>query len=127
MDYATLELVRQVAVLLSISGFVARGLAALAGQAWVRHRAARTVPHVVDTALLASAMALAWMLRLNPLDTPWLLGKIIVLLAYIALGVVALRPGLPLPLRSAAFVAALLCFAQIAATALSKSAAGLLA
>ena len=52
MDYATLRLVHQAAVMLSISGFIARGLAALAGAAWVRGRVARTLPHVIDTVLL---------------------------------------------------------------------------
>ena len=127
MDYAALKLVHQASVVLSIAGFMARGAASLAGAAWVRGRVARTLPHVVDTVLLASALGLAWALRLNPLDTPWLLAKIAGLLLYIALGMLALRSGLPMPLRVGAFAAALLCFAQIAAIAIGKSPAGLLA
>jgi uncharacterized membrane protein SirB2 len=125
MDYATLKLLHQSSVVLSISGFAVRGSAALAGAAWVRGRLARTVPHVVDTVLLASALGLAWTLRLNPAATPWLMGKIVGLLLYIGLGVVALRPNWPRPVRAAAFAAALLCFAQIVAMALSKRPAGL--
>lgn len=127
MDYAALKLVHQASVVLSISGFMARGAASLFGAAWVRSRAARTLPHVVDTVLLASALGLAWMLRLNPLETPWLMAKIAALLLYIALGMLALRAAAPMRLRGAAFAAALLCFAQIAAMAISKSPAGLLA
>ena len=127
MDYATLKLVHQTAVLLSISGFIARGAASLAGAAWVRGRTARTLPHFVDSVLLASALGLAWALRLNPLDTPWLLAKIAGLLLYIALGMLALRAGAPMRLRVAAFATALLCFAQIAAMAIGKNPAGLLA
>ena len=127
MDYAALKLMHQTAVLLSISGFIVRGAASLTGAAWVRGRAARTLPHAVDTLLLVSALALAWTLRLNPIDTPWLLAKIAGLLLYIALGVVALRPNLSRPLRAVAFAAALLCFAQIAAMAIGKSVAGLFA
>jgi len=127
MDYATLKLIHQGAVALSIAGFFARGAAALAGAAWVRSRVARTLPHGVDTVLLASAIGLAWMLQLNPLTTPWLAAKIAGLLAYIGLGMVALKPGRPLALRSVAWVAALLCFAQIVAIAIRKQAAGLLA
>jgi uncharacterized membrane protein SirB2 len=124
MDYATLKLVHQGAVALSIAGFAARGVAALLEARWVRGRMARTLPHVVDSVLLASAIALAWRLRLNPIDTPWLLAKIVGLLLYIALGMVALRPALPRAIRAAAFIAALLCFAQIAAMARAKSVAG---
>lgn len=127
MDYATLKLIHQGAVALSIAGFVARGAAALAGAAWVRGRVARTLPHAIDTVLLASAVALAWRLQLNPLNTPWLAAKIAGLLAYIGLGMVALKPGRPLAVRIAAWVAALLCFAQIVAIAISKQAMGLLA
>jgi uncharacterized membrane protein SirB2 len=127
MDYATLKLIHQGAVALSISGFFARGAASLMDATWVRGRAARTLPHLVDTVLLASAIGLAWMLRLNPLDTPWLATKIIGLLAYIGLGMVALKPGRPRAVRSLAWVAALLCFAQIVAIAISKQPLGLLA
>lgn len=127
MDYATFKLIHQGAVALSITGFFARGAGALAGAAWARGRVARTLPHIVDTVLLLSAIALAWMLRLNPMDTPWLAAKIAGLLAYIGLGMVALKPGRPLALRAAAWIAALLCFAQIVATAISKDPLGLLA
>mgnify|MGYP001291982043 CR=1 FL=1 len=127
MDYPTLKLIHQTAVALSIAGFFARGAAALAGAAWVRGRAARTLPHLVDTVLLASAIGLAWLLHLNPLTTPWLAAKIVGLLAYIALGMLALQPDRPMALRAAAWGAALLCFAQIVAVAITKQAAGLLA
>jgi uncharacterized membrane protein SirB2 len=127
MDYATLKLIHQGAVALSIAGFFARGAASLAGAAWVRGRVARTLPHGIDTVLLASAVGLAWMLQLHPLTTPWLAAKIAGLLAYIGLGMVALKPGRPLALRILAWVAALLCFAQIVAIAMSKQATGLLA
>lgn len=127
MDYATLKLVHQMAVALSIGGFVARGVAALMDARWVRGRAARTLPHIVDTVLLASALGLAWLLRLNPIATPWLFAKIAGLLLYIGLGMVALRPGLPRATRAAAFLGALLCFGQIVAMALTKSVAGILA
>ncbi len=127
MDYFALKLIHQSVVTLSITGFVARGAASLAGAAWVRGRLARTLPHLIDTVLLASAVALAWALRLDPLSTPWLGAKILGLLAYIVLGMLALKPTRPRGVRIMAWLAALLCFAQIVATAITKSALGLLA
>ncbi|TXC65189.1 invasion protein [Piscinibacter aquaticus] len=127
MDYATLKLIHQGAVAVSITGFFARGAGALSGAAWARGRVARTLPHLVDTVLLISAVALAWMLRLNPLENARLAAKIVGLLAYIGLGMVALKPGRPLALRALAWVAALLCFAQIVTTAITKNPLGLLA
>ncbi|WP_374674572.1 SirB2 family protein [Ideonella sp.] len=120
MDYATVKLVHQTAVVLSATGFLVRGGAALAGAAWVRRRPARTWPHVVDSVLLLSALAMAWMLRLNPLGAPWLLAKLIGLLVYIGLGVVALRPGRPWAVRAAAWVGALMVMGWIVSVALSK-------
>lgn len=127
MDYFTLKLVHQTAVVLSLAGFIARGAASLAGAAWVRGRAARSVPHVVDSVLLVSALALAFMLRIDPVKAPWLLAKLIGLLVYIGFGVVALRPSFALPTRALAWVAALVTFGYIASVAMSKSPLGFLA
>src|SRR6185436_6922057 len=106
LDYAALKLVHQSAVALSVTGFFVRGLASFSGAGWVRSRAARTLPHAVDTVLLLSALAMAWMLRLTPGNAPWLLAKIVGLVLYVGLGVVALRPGRSLAVRAAAWTAA---------------------
>jgi len=127
MDYATIKLVHQGAVALSLAGFFARGAGALSGAHWVATRAAKTLPHVVDTVLLASAIGLAWMLRLSPLDATWLMAKIVALVAYIVLGAIALKPGRPLGMRAAAWVAALVTFGYIVSVALSKDPRGFLA
>jgi uncharacterized membrane protein SirB2 len=127
MDYGNLLVVHQAAVGLSFAGFFARGLGALAGATWVRTRPARTLPHVVDSVLLLSALAMAFQLRLSPLEAPWLLAKILGLLAYIALGMVALRPLTPRLLRALAWLAALATFAWIVTVAVSKQPAGFFA
>jgi uncharacterized membrane protein SirB2 len=127
VDYLMLKAVHQTAVVVSFCGFAARGGGALAGAAWTTHRVAKTLPHVVDTVLLASALAMAWMLRLNPAQAPWLMAKIVGLLLYIGLGVIALRPATPRRVRAAAWVGALLVFAWIVSVALTKRPAGFLA
>lgn len=127
MDYFTLKMVHQTAVALSVAGFFARGMAGLLGAAWVRSRPARTLPHLVDSVLLLSALGLAWLLRLDPLHAPWLLAKILGLLVYIGLGMLALRPGRPLAQRAAAWLAALATVGWMASVALSKNPWGFLA
>ena len=117
----------QTAVALSVTGFFARGLGSLLGAAWVGGRMARTVPHVVDSVLLASALLLAWALRITPTEAPWLLAKIIGLLVYIGLGVVALKPGRPAPVRAAAWIAALVTFGWIVSVAITKQPLGFFA
>ncbi len=127
MDYFTLKTIHQSAALISIAGFVARGLASLAGSAWVRGRLARTLPHLVDTVLLVSALALAWMLRLSPGAAPWLMAKLVALVVYIVLGAIAIRPGRPRAVRATALVGAVLVFGYIVSVAMSKNALGFLA
>jgi len=126
MNYALLKTVHQTAVVLSISGFTLRAAGALTGAPWVRQRLARTLPHLIDTVLLSSALGLAWTASLSPLHTPWLLAKIIALLVYIALGMVALRPGAIPALRVLCGLFAVLAFAYIASVAVFKTPWGLL-
>ena len=126
MDYATVKTIHQSAVALSFAGFFARGLGAFSGAKWVRRRAALTLPHVVDSVLLLSALWLAWQLHLSLGEAPWLLAKIIGLLLYIGLGVLALRPGRPKAVRATAWVAALAVFGWIVSVALTKDPRGFL-
>ena len=127
MNYSTIKLVHQFAVALSLAGFFVRGLASLQGATWVRGGLARTLPHVVDTVLLGSALTMAWMLRLTPDSAPWLVAKIVGLVLYIALGMAALRPGLSGSTRAISWVLALVTFGWIVSVAISKNPLGVLA
>lgn len=124
MDYATIRAIHQSAVALSFAGFLARGAGSLAGAAWVNSRAARSLPHVVDTVLLLSALWLVWILRLNPAAVPWLLAKLVGLVVYIVLGMIALRPTVARPIRAATWLAALAVFGYIVSVAITKNPAG---
>jgi uncharacterized membrane protein SirB2 len=126
MDYALVKLVHQSAVALSISGFFVRGLGSLGEAAWVKGRAAKTLPHIVDSVLLLSALTMAWMLRLHPGNAPWLLAKIVGLVLYIGLGMLALKPGRPWGVRAAGWLAALAVFGWIFSVALTKNPLGFL-
>jgi uncharacterized membrane protein SirB2 len=63
---------------------------------------------------------MAVLARLSPLAHPWLLAKIVALLAYIVLGSLALRRGRTRGLRSAAFAGAVLTFVYIVGVALTR-------
>jgi len=127
MDYFVLKAVHISAVFLSSAGFLARGIGRFAGARWVGSRAARTLPHLVDSVLLASAIALAVSLRLSPLSSTWLLAKIIGLFVYVALGMVALRFGRTPRTRTVAWFGALFVFAYIVTVAISKNPRGMFA
>jgi uncharacterized membrane protein SirB2 len=126
LDYYTVKLVHQGAVALSLAGFAIRGAASLAGASWVQRRLAKTLPHVIDTVLLLSALILAWMLRLDPANAPWLMAKIIGLVVYILLGIVALHPRRPRALRAGAWIGALATAAWIVSVAITKNPLGFL-
>lgn len=126
MGYGILKLIHESAVALSFAGFFARGLGMIRGAAWVGGRPARTLPHVVDTILLASALGLVWLLGVNPFGVPWLTAKIVGLVVYIVLGSVALRYGRAKQVRVAAWIAAMLAFGYIVSVAVTKDAAGFL-
>ena len=125
LDYFLLRTVHQTAVALSFAGFFARGLGALRGAAWVRARAARTLPHLVDTVLLLSALAMLWMLKLVPAHAPWVMAKLVGLAVYIGLGVVALGRDRAPAIRGAAWFAALAVFGWIVSVAITKDPRGL--
>jgi len=107
---------------LSIAGFAARGALMLTGSPLLRRRFVRIAPHVVDTILLASAVWLAWFLGQSPLVHGWIAAKVLALLAYIVLGMVALRRGRTKAVRVTAFAAALATAAYIVAVALTRDA-----
>jgi len=127
MEYSTLKLVHQSAVALSLAGFIARGAGMFNGAAWVRTRLAKTLPHVIDTALIASAIALAFRLGLSPANASWIAAKVAALFVYIALGMIAFRFGRTRRIRGIAFVLALLTFGYIVTVAISKNPRGALA
>jgi uncharacterized membrane protein SirB2 len=124
MDYFTVKLIHQSAVALSLTGFFVRGAASLSGATWVQSRMAKTLPHIIDTVLLLSAITLAWMLSLTPANAPWLMAKVVGLVVYVALGVIAMRPTRSRRVRVAAWLAAMATAAWIVSVAITKSAWG---
>lgn len=92
---------------LTIALFFARGLLVIAGSPLPQRLPLRIVPVVIDTVLLASAVALTVTIHQYPFTTSWLTTKVFLLLAYIVLGSIALRRGRTRAIRIAAFVAAL--------------------
>jgi uncharacterized membrane protein SirB2 len=124
VDYFTVKLIHQSAVALSLTGFFVRGAASLSGATWVQSRMAKTLPHIIDTVLLLSALTLAWMLSLTPANAPWLMAKVMGLVAYVALGVIAMRPTRSKRVRVAAWLAAMATAAWIVSVAITKSAWG---
>ena len=101
--------------------FLLRYLWMLRGSPMLRQRWVRILPHVNDTLLLLSGLAMTLRLRQYPFTQPWLTAKLIALLAYIVLGSVALKRGRTRRQRALAGVMALGCFGYILAVALGRA------
>jgi len=123
MGYLTLKYLRASSAFVSLSLFMTRGAWMMATPERLQQRWVKVAPHVVDTVLLGSAIALVWLL--GGLETlkaqSWLTAKIVALLIYIVLGSVALKRGRSRKIRVAAFFAAIAVFGYIASVAITKS------
>ncbi|ABM63165.1 SirB2 family protein [Halorhodospira halophila] len=92
------------AAVASLGLFIARGILMFRGSAALDHKVLRVAPRVADTVLLLTAVVLMVMIAQYPFVDGWLTVKLLGLIAYIALGVVALGRSRPRPIRMAAFV-----------------------
>jgi len=109
---------------LSFIGFFVRGIWMLKDSPLLQQRWVKITPQLVDTVLLGSAIILAVQMRLSPFEQPWLMAKIIALLVYIGVGLVALRFGRSKSIRTAAWLLGMVIFSYIVAVAVSKSVLG---
>lgn len=120
MDYTTLKTLHVASVMTSYTLFFVRGLWMIAESPRLTARWVRVAPHVVDTVLLASAIAMALMIRQYPFVAGWITAKVLALALYIALGALALKRGKTKALRVGAWIAAQAVFAYIVTVALTK-------
>jgi uncharacterized membrane protein SirB2 len=127
VDYLLLRDIHISCVVLSGTGFFARGVLMLCASPVLAQRWLRVVPHVVDSVLLGSAVLLALQSGQYPVAQGWLSAKLVALLAYIGCGTMALKRARTRGARLAYFVAALLIFAYIVSVAMTRSALGWLA
>ena len=111
-------------VALSFTGFFIRGIWMLRDSKLLQLRWVKIAPQVVDTVLLVSAIVLAVLLRLSPMEQPWLMAKIVALVLYIGVGLLALRFGRTRRIRLYAWLSGLVIFLYIVSVALSKSVLG---
>ncbi|WP_428036270.1 SirB2 family protein [Amphritea sp.] len=103
---------------LSILFFTLRGYWMLTTAEKLKRRWVKIAPHIIDTLLLLSAIALTISVNQYPFTHSWLTAKLIALIAYIVLGTIALKRGKTKRVRTLAFVLALTCAAYIVWVAL---------
>lgn len=121
MDYLTIKIVHVTCVAASYALFFTRGVWMMGESTLLQQRWVRIVPHVIDTMLLLSATALVVMIRQYPFVSGWLTAKVLGLVVYIGLGMIALKRGRSRRARITAWVAAQLVFFYIVAVAITRN------
>jgi len=107
---------------LSIVGFCLRGSLKLFLNKPLNHKLWKILPHVNDTLLLLAAIGLLVVYQWNPIEIPWLLAKLVALVVYIGLGMMALKFGKTLTQQRVYFFLAIIVFVYIMKTAITKQA-----
>ncbi|KRW50643.1 SirB family protein [Aeromonas allosaccharophila] len=107
--------------LVSLLLFIYRWSLALAGSDRLQQKWLKILPHINDTFLLLFGVLLAVTLQLSPGQQPWLMAKLIALVLYIGLGVMALKRPARVQ-KLVAGVAALAVFGYMVGAAVTKSA-----
>jgi uncharacterized membrane protein SirB2 len=120
MSYLILKYAHVACVVFSYMFFFVRGVWMMRDSPLLARRWVKIMPHVVDTLLLASAIALAVTIRQYPFNAPWLTAKVVGLIVYIALGMLALKRGKTKRARVTAWIAAQTVFLYVVAVALTK-------
>ena len=121
VDYSLIKALHVATVVISIIGFILRLGMLWLREAWLGLRPVKIVPHVNDTLLLLTGIALAALSRQYPLAQAWLTMKLVALVGYILLGMLALKPRFGKPLRLAFGAMAVLVFAYIVGVARTRS------
>ncbi|HEY9017902.1 SirB2 family protein [Thiomicrospira sp.] len=117
--YFGLVLLHKVAVLLSIVGFFGRGIGHIFNQGWVSKKPVKILPHIVDTLLLVSAIGIVMVTDFSFTD-PWIVAKILGLVAYIGLGLMAFRFAKTRAQKAIYWLVALVVLFYIVAVAVHK-------
>ena len=107
-------------VVLSISGFLVRGVWMMRESPWLHKKWVRVLPHIIDTTLLVSAILLALQIRQYPFVQGWLTAKVLALVAYIVIGAIGLKYGRTKKIRVTAWLVAIAIFLYIVLVAVTR-------
>lgn len=125
--YLALRHVHITCAIVSVALFVLRGGLMIAESRWLQGLFLRVLPHVIDTVLLTTALMLTTIVHQYPFVQGWLTVKVVLLVAYILLGSIAIKRGRTRRIRIAAFIAALATVGFLFTVARAHHALGFLA
>ena len=121
MNLLLIKTIHVTCVVTSYTLFFLRGVWLIKGSPIMKQRWVKVVPHMTDTLLLASAITLAIGIQQYPGVNAWLTAKVVGMLFFIGLGMMAFRFSKTLRARITAWVAAQLVFFYIVSVALTHN------
>jgi len=117
MNYLAIKHLHVTAATLSILFFMVRAYWSVTENGMLQKKFVKIAPHVIDTVLLVAAIMLSMMLG-PAAAQPWVLTKIVLLIAYIGVGTIAIKRGRTPKSRAIAALIAILIFFYIVGVAL---------
>lgn len=120
--YIAIKHIHMLCVVLSLSFFTLRTIWGFTSSPLLSKRWIKISPHIIDTVLLLSAIALALVYTQLSFMPAWISAKIIGLIFYITFGILMFRASKNVAQRMAFFTLASLSFLYILAVAFSKQA-----
>ncbi|WP_297921724.1 SirB2 family protein [uncultured Agitococcus sp.] len=123
-SYVIFKHLHMTAVALSGLLFMVRGLWLLQGSTQLQAKWVKITPHVIDTLLLVSAIAMLVVLQQFP---AWVHVKITLLIVYIGLGLMAFKKAKTQGQKLTFLLAAVAVYVFLISVALTKSPAGFFA
>ncbi len=121
MSFAAIKIIHIISIILSYILFTLRGIWMIQGSPLLKLRWVKILPHVIDTILLVSAIALVAMIQQYQGFNIWISAKIGALLLYILLGMVAFRFGKTQKIKAISWILAQIVFFYIVLVALTKN------
>ncbi len=126
--YPIIKHIHLLCVALSFGAYLLRGIWMLTNSPMMQRKLIATViPHAINGVLLLSAIAMMVMTSQYPFQQDWLTSKLLGLIAYIVLGVIALKTGKTRNVRLIAWLAGFAVFFFLASVGRTHNALGFLA
>lgn len=121
MLYSLIKSLHLATVSFSITFFILRGLWRFNGSQWYRKKWVRRLSQFNDTVLLLCGITMAVIIQQYPFVHLWLTAKLLLLIVYILLGMVALHWAKSKKWQLVAWLSAIGVYAYLVTTALNRT------
>lgn len=118
--YYLIKNIHIASVILSLAGFILRGIWMIRASEILSYRAVKILPHIIDTALLLSALILIFIIDQYPFYHHWLTVKVVALIVYIFLGLLAFKWAKTKASKVIYWLLAMFMFLYIISVAITK-------